>query len=160
MKRILTIAMVVAGSFILAGSALAATKTSSVAVSATIAAVCNFQSAPAAVAFTLDPSIGGNVLVTNNVVLRCSNTTAYALTSDSGLYSGSCAGSNCMATGGVAPYINYSIALSANPDPAVGTGSGMAVNKTIKMDATVLNADYVNAAPGAYSDTMVLTITY
>ena len=56
-------------------------------------------------------------------------------------------------------YINYGIALGAT---AVGTGTGMGAgqDKTVTMDATVANNDYVNAVPGAYTDTMVLTITY
>lgn len=158
MKRILTIAMLATGVMFFAGSAMAATKTASVAVSAAITGTCSALTAPATVAFTLDPSVGGLVTVSNNVVFRCTNTTAYALTNNTGLHSASCAGSNCMNDGGT-NYINYAIALGGN---AVGTGTGMGAgqDKTVTMDATVASADYVNATPGSYSDTMVLTITY
>lgn len=158
MKRILTIAILATGVFMFAGSAMAATKTASVAVSAAITGTCSALTAPAAVAFTLDPAVGGLVTVSNNVVFRCTNTTAYALTNDSGLNSASCGGSNCMNDGGT-NYINYAIALGGT---AVGTGTGMGAgqDKTVTMDATVASADYVNATPGAYADTMVLTITY
>lgn len=157
MKRILAIAAIAVGTFIFAGSAMAATKTSNVLVQANVAAVCSAITAPATVTFTLDPSVGGNVVVSNNVTFRCTNGTGYALTNDAGLNSGSCAGSNCMTDG--ANFINYSIALGGT---AVGAGTGMGAgqDKTVTMDATVVSADYVNATPGAYSDTMVLTLTY
>lgn len=158
MKRILTIAAIAAGTFIFAGSAMAAVKTSSVLVQANVAAVCSAITAPATVTFTLDPAVGTPVTVSNNVTFRCSKTTPYALTKDLGLNSGSCAGVNCM-TDGAANFINYSIVLGGT---AVGAGTGMGAgqDKTVTMDATVASLDYVNAAPGVYNDTMVLTLTY
>jgi len=158
MKRILAMATVAVGTLIFAGSVMAATKTSNVAVTANVAAVCSAITAPASVDFVLDPSVGGNVVISNNVTFRCTNGTGYALTNDTGLYSASCAGSNCMNDGGT-NYINYSIALT-DTGGGVGTGMGAGQTKTVTMDATVASADYVNAAPGAYSDTMVLTLTY
>jgi spore coat protein U-like protein len=55
----------------------------------------------------------------------------------------------------VTEFIPYSLSLS----PTTGTGSGPATPITLTIDGSILNADYVNALAGNYSDTVVLTIT-
>jgi spore coat protein U-like protein len=41
-----------------------------------------------------------------------------------------------------------------------GAGTGKTTPKTSVLTVTIANADYVNAVPGVYTDTVTFTITY
>jgi hypothetical protein len=41
----------------------------------------------------------------------------------------------------------------------VGSGHGAGQDKTVQVNASIVAADYENAAAGAYSDSVILTIT-
>jgi hypothetical protein len=58
-----------------------------------------------------------------------------------------------MQLGATSNYIPYSFAYTT-------TGTGAGASTTVNMDiaSQVLGADYINAAAGAYSDTVTLTI--
>jgi len=137
----------------MAGRAMAA-GTAGVGVSATVlAGSCRF-SRGGTVAFTLDPSTGGNVAGTvTQPRFRCSRNAYYAISDDNGLYESGTTHRMKHAT--LNEYIPYSFTYTTS-----GAGSGWGWLATITMDiaSTVLEANYIDASAGSYSDTVTLTI--
>ncbi len=149
MKKSIVAAVVLTMVIAMGGMAMAA-GTQTVAVTATVTGVCQFLTG-GAINFTLDPSVGGNV---NGTVTQptfwCTNGTTYTITDNGGLYNS--AGTRRMLHG-TADYIPYSFTYTAS-----AAGAGRTVTLTMDIASTVVGADYVNAAAGAYADTVTLTI--
>lgn len=153
--RILALSLLSAG-LMTAGSALAASTTHAVAVSATITGNCKFQAASGAtLAFgTIDPSGAGNVTTSGTATYRCTTGVSPTVTSDDGLNE-LAAGAPRMRIGATTNYLPYSFSLAGL---VAGTGHGAGNDKTLTINGTVLQSDYANAAAGAYVDTLTLTI--
>ena len=137
----------------------AASTTHQLDVTATVNGTCQFNTAgPTALniansAGAIDPTLAGNATGSATVLFRCTTGTTSAITADNGVnFSGSRRVKN-----GVANFMPYSLTLTGAAQ--AGTGHGAAGDKTLTVDATILNADFVNAAAGAYADTVTLTIT-
>jgi len=138
----------------------AASTTHQLNVSATVNGNCKF-SGPGPSTLTIansgsviDPSLATDATGTVNIPFKCTKGTNSSLTSDDGLhYSGT---SKRVAFGTeMMPY-----ALSyAGTDVQVGTGfsSGVA-DLNLAVTGTINFADHQNAVPGAYADTVILTI--
>jgi spore coat protein U-like protein len=155
MKKVL-MAMVAVALVAMAGSAMAA-DSASVTVSASIAGNCRFSTNTGTVSFgTLDPEAGGNVSGTvTQPVFWCTRGTAYTIGDDVGLHETGSTYRMVHATSAT-DFIPYTFAYTAT---GTGAGAGIANRITMNIAAQVLDADYINALAGSYSDTVTLTIS-
>lgn len=116
------------------------------------AQTCAFRAAPAITFPALDPSNATVVTAFTDVTIRCTGNgvpppSGWAFT---GLY-----GTNPnlrMKHASLSAYIPYSV---DNP-PSLVAGAG--ANRTYRLTATVLPADYANAYAGTYSDLLMMTV--
>ncbi len=134
------------------GPALAAS-TNAISVSATVIGTCKFSSATSTLAFgNLDPTLATNATASMSTNFWCTKGAAYAITNDTGLHN---SGATIRMQNGAdaTQFIPYTIAYTN-----AGTGLGKNTPVTLNVTGTVLNADYVDAGAGSYSDTVTLTI--
>lgn len=139
---------------LLGNTAALAADGATVTVSATVTGTCKFVAPKTgAVAFTLDPSVGGAV---NGVITQptfwCTKGTAYTINDNDGVNAS--AGAQRMKHGSLAEYIPYTFTYTAS-----GSGTGPAAPLTLDIASQVAATDYLNASAGSYSDTVTLTIT-
>ena len=135
-----------------AGATMAA-DTNTLTVTATVVGTCKFNAATSTLNLTLDPSSAADATASTTVTYWCTNgTTAAGVTSDDGIHSVA-VGKKQLSDG--TNFIPYSIALTGGNQ----AGGGPASPKTLTIDGLVLNAAFINAVAGAYSDTVVLTLT-
>lgn len=123
-----------------------------------IAATCKISGGPWSLNFgTLDPSFATDVTsLPSAVVINCGAGLPYSVSLDNGLYFA--AGKRRLSNG--AWFIPYTF-TNALPITGVGTGVGGPISDIIiDLTGAVIGADYVNAVPGTYSDTLVLTISF
>ena len=150
----------------LAGAAQAATKTASFTVSATVGKNCTISAANLA----LGEFVGDNNLTAqSDITVRCTNGTAFNIALDDGL-TGTYAGRRMVGPGG--NFLVYNLYTdntyaavwgddTGTTDVVGGSGTGMANALTRTVYGRLLAADNVGAVEaGAYSDTIVATITY
>ena len=160
MKTKLLVLAIAASSALIAPATFAASTTHTLDVSATVAGVCKFNAAgPTALtiatgAGVIDPSAVGPATGTANVTFRCTTGTTSAITGDNGL---NFLGASRRVRNGAANYMSYAFSLTNAAQ--VGTGHGAGQDKTVAVNASIVAADYQNATAGAYTDTVVLTIT-
>lgn len=149
-KFILAVAVVLV--IVAMGTSAMAADNQTVAVSATVVGVCQFLTG-GTMAFSLDPSVGGDVIGTaTQPTFWCTRGATATITDNNGLHFG--AGSRRMQHATSATdFIPYSFTYTAN-----SAGSGR--NTTLPMDlaSTVVAADYLDALAGNYADTVTLTI--
>jgi len=123
-----------------------------------MAATCKISGGPWSLNFgALDPATGADVTsLSGTVILNCGSGLPYSVGLDNGLYSA--AGRRRLSSG--AWFIPYTIA-NALPITGVGTGlGGPGSDIIIDLTGVISGADYVNAVPGSYGDTLVLTISF
>lgn len=121
-------------------------------VSATVVGNCKFNTASATMNFgTLDPANITNATATAALQFWCTKSAAYTVTDNGGANK---SGTQRRMKDAGTNFINYSI----TPYVASGTGAGKATAITLNLNGTVNNADYINAAVGAYSDVVTFTI--
>ena len=148
MKRFMMVLMVVAV-VAAAGSSHAATAT--VNISANIVGTCQFTSVPTIAFGALDQTLGSDALAAPaNLVFWCTKNAAYTLTDPTPSSDGSYVGSIGNGTDAIPvsiTYTNYS-----------GNGLGKTNTITSVLNATIANADYVNASAGNYNGSVVFTI--
>jgi spore coat protein U-like protein len=87
------------------------------------------------------------------VAFRCTTGTTSTITNDDGLNS----------TGPGAPRVKLGTnfmpyTLSLTNAAQLGSGFGAGQDKTVTVNASIVATDYQNAAAGAYTDTVTLTI--
>ena len=149
-----------------AGAAQAATKTASFTVSATVGKNCTISAANLA----LGEFVGDNNLTAqSDITVRCTNGTAVSIALDDGV-TGTYAGRRMVGPGGNSLVYNlytdntYAAVWgddTGTTDVVGGSGTGMANALTRTVYDRLLAADNVGAVEaGAYSDTIVATITY
>jgi spore coat protein U-like protein len=149
-----------------AGAAQAASKTASFTVSATVGKNCTISAANLA----LGEFVGDNNLTAqSNITVRCTNGTAYSIALDDGV-TGSYAGRRMVGPGG--NFLVYNLYTdntygavwgddTGTTDVVGDVGTGMANALTETVYGRLLAADNVGPVDvGAYSDTIVATITY
>jgi spore coat protein U-like protein len=148
-----------------AGTSHAASTTSTTfAVSAQIVATCTINSAST---LNFGNSIGvlsANVDQFSTIQVTCTNTTAYNIGLDAGTGSGATVAVRKLTSGGAT--INYSLYTDAgrntvwgntvNTDTVAATGNGSAQSYTVfgRIPAQT------TPAPGTYTDTITVTVTY
>jgi spore coat protein U-like protein len=150
----------------LAGAAQAATKTASFNVSATVGKNCTISAADLA----LGEFVGDNNLTAeSDITVRCTANTAFSIALDQGV-TGTYAGRRMVGPGG--DFLVYNLYTddtygavwgdeTGTTDVVGGSGTGMANALTRTVYGRLLAADNVAAVEaGAYSDTIVATITY
>ncbi|MBI5885731.1 MAG: spore coat protein U domain-containing protein [Deltaproteobacteria bacterium] len=123
-----------------------------------MAATCKISGGPWSLNFgTLDPALGNDITsLSGTVVLNCGAGLPYSVSLDNGLYFAS--GRRRLSNG--AWFIPYAI-TTALPVTGVGAGvGGPASDIIIDLTGAINGVDYVNAVPGAYGDTLVLTILF
>lgn len=136
--------------------------THQVSVSASVTGTCVVNTATSTLAFgALNPGSGGTVNATwSGGTFRCTNGTTYTVSSDDGLWESASGGgnnrmklstaSNCSTATNCIRYTFGSV--------TGGTGSGMTSNISFAVTGTTNLADYQDAAEGAYTDTVTLTV--
>jgi spore coat protein U-like protein len=160
MKTKLLALALAAGSAMIAAPAFAASTTHTLTVTATVLGTCKFNAAGpttltiATGAGVIDPSTAGPATGTANVTFRCTTGTTSAITGDNGL---NFSGGSRRVRNGAANYMPY--AFSMVNAAQLGTGHGAGQDKTVQVNASIIATDYQNATAGAYTDTVVLTIT-
>jgi hypothetical protein len=141
------------------GMPAAASDTATVTVNATVVGVCKFSTSTATATVsnggagsTIDPSLTGQATGQATLQYRCSagTTPTFASSPTSpttvACSSGGCSGMSMPVT------ISYTGAV-----PGTGMGSGQ--EKDVNVVATILEADYKNATPGAYTRDLTISIT-
>ena len=143
------------------GNALAG-NTNTLRVTADITGTCNFSASNdgtngnTTMNFgTLDQVTGGDVAApTTTLSYWCTNgTAATGVTAGNGQNSASCGGNNCLTNG--SDFIPYSLIIVNDTQ----TGAGKSTDLDIDISGGILEADYIDAEAGNYSDLVTLTIT-
>ena len=130
-----------------------------ISVSAVIlsAGNCRFRTASTTLDFgLLDPGNPANVTVNATIGFRCNGgppNVTFAISGDDGLYESGPGSPRMRHTVQTTEFLPYGISLS----PVSGTVPRN-TNQVLAVTGTVLGASYGNAAAGAYSDTVTLTI--
>ncbi len=153
-----------------AGAATAGTATSSFQVTATVLSTCSATAA--AVAFPNYTPGGGAVTANGTISVKCTNTTPYTVALNAGSSTGDAFTQRLMTLAAGTATLQYNLYTTAGfatvfgdgtgtTAKAAGTGAGLAtaVNTTVYgqlLDSTANQA----AAPGSYSDTITVTISY
>ena len=142
-------------------SAVAATTTTTFAVTATVQATCLVSATPLA----FGTYTGAVANSTSAVSVTCTNTTPYNVGLSAGLATGATVTARKM-TGPASALLAYALFSDAartvnwgqtiGTDTVTGTGNGSA--QAITVYGQVAAAQYV--APGAYNDTITATVTY
>jgi spore coat protein U-like protein len=163
-----TTAFVVSGLFLLGvgisrDNAVAGTATTTLGVSVTINAGCNVSTT--AVAFPTQTVLASPVNQTGTMVVTCTNSTAYNVGLDKGAGSGATV-SNRLMTGPSSATVGYALYSDAGrtanwgntigTDTVAGTGSGSAQTLTVYGQIPA----QTTPQPGAYGDTVNVTITF
>jgi spore coat protein U-like protein len=145
------------------GYAFAGTATTTLGVSLTINAGCNVSSSP--LAFLAQSVLASAANQTGSVSVTCTNTTPYNVGLDKGAGSGASV-SNRLMTGPSSATVAYGlfqdIAHTANWGNTVGTdtvsGTGNGNAQTVNVYGRI--APQTTPAPGAYADTVNVTVTF
>ena len=146
-----------------ARSVLAATVTQNITVSLTIQAECKIQ-ATTNLAFGTDGVIDANVDATSTMDIQCTNTTPYTISMNAGTGTGATTAVRKMTAGGAT--VDYALyrdagrtqtwGVSVGVDTTAGTGDGAIQQYTVYGRVPA----QTTPAPGAYSDTVQITVTY
>lgn len=151
--RLNQIAKSLAFTLLIGASGLAAASGSqTLAVTATVDAICKFSAASTPLAFgTIDPSLSADKVVTANVLYKCSKGTAAA---------------GVTATGGLTRSMTDSggktlaYTLSFTGDTQTGKGFGAGNDLTLVVTGTITAAQYQDAtASTTYAENVTLNIT-
>jgi spore coat protein U-like protein len=141
---------------------LAATTTTTFNVSLTITSNCTVSAT--AMAFGTSGIIAANIDASSTVTVTCTNTTPYSVGLDAGTGSGATVTTRKMTSGGAT--VDYSLyqdngrstiwgnTVGTNTVGGTGNGSGQALTVYGRVPSQS------TPAPGAYSDTITVTVTY
>ena len=142
---------------------LAATATSSFTVSITLAATCTINSA-STLNFGNQGILSANVDQTSTIQVTCTNTTPYNIGLDAGQGTGASVTTRKMTSGGATvSYTLYSDSgrttvwgNTVGTNTVAGTGNGTGQNYTVYGRVPT----QTTPAPGTYTDTITVTVTY
>jgi|SRR5215471_660208 spore coat protein U-like protein len=143
---------------------LAATTTSTFTVSITLVATCTINSASA---LNFGGSVGiltSNIDQTSTLSVTCSNTTPYNIGLDAGTATGATVTTRKMTSS--SNTVNYSLysdsGRTTNWGNTVGTDTVSATGNGASQSYTVYGRvpSQTTPAPGAYTDTITVTVTY
>jgi spore coat protein U-like protein len=152
------------GSGVLAcGPTVAGTATTTLGVSLTINAGCNVSSSP--VAFPAQSVLASAVSQTGSISVTCTNTTPYNVGLDKGAGTGASV-TNRLMTGPSSATVGYGLfqdsghatnwGNTVGTDTVAGTGNGS--TQTVTVYGRI--APQTTPQPGAYADTVNVTVTF
>lgn len=149
--RLLLAALLCAASSALAGGG------HSLTVSAAVLSKnnCRFATAASTLSLNIDPAGGAAASASASLSIRCTGSAALAnwsMTSNSGVYGSSASALRMRHGTDIAEFLPYALSFPATGSVAKNVWQSLTVT------ATVAAADYQNARPGAYSDTVVLSL--
>jgi len=146
-----------------ARTALAASTTTTFTSQITLSATCVINSA-STLNFGNQGILAANVDQTSTIQVTCTNTTPYNIGLDAGTGSGATVAARKMTSGGAT--VNYSLysdsahttvwGTTIGTDAVAGTGNGNGQNYTVYGRVP----PQATPAPGTYSDTITVTVTY
>ena len=139
---------------IAAGAAYAA-DTSNMTVQATVVGSCKFNSTPTLDFVNLDPDNATNGSGSSTISFWCTKGSSYTVTAGNGNNYDAGNTTRQMKGPGATDLIPYSLSL---PAAATGTGAGKSTAITFAVSGTVLNANYINATVGSYTDTVQMAV--
>jgi spore coat protein U-like protein len=149
---------------LLAGPLFAQTATTSFNVSLTITAECKIISA-SDLNFGSVGVISSNIDVNSAIVVQCTNNTGYFLGLSAGLGAGATVATRKMTGGTPSGTVDYSLYTTAARSTVWGdtgtarqAGTGTGANQTYTVYGRV--APQTTPAPGGYTDTITVTLTY
>jgi len=146
-----------------ASPSFAATTTATFTVQVTITATCSINSA-STLNFGSQGVLTANVDQTSTIQVQCSNTTPYNIGLDAGIGTGATVAVRKMTSGGAT--VNYSLysdtgrttvwgnTIGTNTVAATGTGAAQSYTVYGRVPAQT------TPAPGTYTDTVTVTVTY
>ena len=156
---------VLAAGLTVAGSALAATTSSTFQVTANVVAQCSISAAN--LGFDAVDPLGGNVDASSALTVKCTKNSAYTVGLDAGVTVGATIAARKMANG--ADIMNYNLYTDAARASvwgnttgtwASGTGAGMGTAQTLTVYGRVPTGQ-TNLAVGNYTETTITaTVTY
>jgi len=142
---------------------LAATTTSTFTVSVTLAATCTINSA-STLNFGNQGILSANIDQTSTIQVTCTNTTPYNIGLDAGTGSGATVATRKLTSGGAT--VNYTLysdtgrttvwGNTVGTDTVAATGNGTGQNYTVYGRIPT----QTTPAPGTYTDTITVTVTY
>jgi spore coat protein U-like protein len=143
---------------------LATTTTSTFTVSITLVATCTINSASTLNFGGSVGILGANIDQTSTISVTCSNTTPYNIGLDAGTATGATVTTRKMTSGAnTVSYALYSDSgrttnwgNTVSTDTVAGTGNGTAQSYTVYGRVP----PQTTPAPGAYTDTITVTVTY
>jgi spore coat protein U-like protein len=152
---------------LLPGASFAGTATTTFSVQMTVAASCAIVSAPTLTFSSPTNAFTANVDATSQIQVQCTNTTPYNVGLDAGAGSGATVTTRKMTvTGGGTTTISYSLYSDINHTTVWGTtvgtntvsqtGNGQSQSFTVYGRVPPQTAQ----APGTYTDTINITVTY
>jgi spore coat protein U-like protein len=166
MHKILTATL--AAGVMAAGIAQAATTTTTFAVTATVQSTCSATAA--ALAFPNYTPGTGNLTGNTNINVKCTKNTPFTVSLNAGSTTGDAFAQRLMASG--ANTLQYNLYTTAafgaifgdgtgGSATVGGTGTGVATSVAVTVFGQLPdNATNQAAIPGAYSDTITVTVTY
>jgi spore coat protein U-like protein len=141
----------------------AASTTTTFGVQVAITATCTINSA-SALNFGTQGILATNVDQTSTIQVTCTNTTPYDIGLDAGTGSGASVATRKLTNGGAT--VNYTLysdsgrstvwGNTVSTDTVAGTGNGSAQNYTVYGRIPT----QASPAPGTYTDTITVTVTY
>jgi spore coat protein U-like protein len=163
-------AMMLGVSVVAAGLAQSATTTTTFPVTATLAATCSATAAN--VAFGAYTPGGGTLTANANISVKCTKSTAYTVALNKGSSTGGTLAQRLMTGTPATNTLQYNLYTAASlatifgdgtggTGTVAGTGAGVATPTTVTVYGQLPdNATNQAAVPGAYSDTITVTVTY
>jgi spore coat protein U-like protein len=140
-----------------AAAGAAGSHTITVAATVLSADKCSFiGGASTPINLAIDPSSAAPVVGTASVQFHCvgnAPVAAYVMSADNGLYGASPSAMRMQNTANPASYLPYTLAFPSGGTVPKNTTA------TLTVTATVMPADFQDALPGSYSDTVTLTVT-
>ena len=140
---------------LIAAGAVYASDTSNMTVQAAVVGSCKFNSTPVLDVGNLDPANATNGSGSSTISFWCTKGAAYTVTAGNGNNYNVGLSTRQMKGPGATDLMPYSLTL---PAAATGTGAGKSTAITFAVTGSVLNANYINAQVGSYTDTVQMAV--
>lgn len=132
-----------------------AADTSNMTVQAAVVGSCKFNSTPTLDFGNLDPASASNGTGSSTISFWCTKGSSYTVTAGNGNNYDVANTTRQMKGPGASDLMAYSLTL---PAAATGTGAGKSTAITFAVTGSVLNANYINATVGSYTDTVQMAV--
>lgn len=143
-----------------ASSGFAASDNATLNVTASVAAVCKLTLSGDMAFGALDPTLTSNATASVTASYKCTKGTPVTSFTVNSTTTGSYSGSMSGATAGNTDAIPYTITWS-NPTAYTGAGLGSTITaKSVTLNGTITNANYVNVTPDGYSGSVGVAVNY